>query len=140
MTILSLILLGAFLTISLRTMNDFYFKTYGAIVNIISSLAMLVTWYFFHRAMILEMVINSGALPLLNQANPEIKPESMQEVIRVFSQQFPFWLIIHSLLVIYAAVNWSNKAWVWVRVFGFFLVTFLSFYFSGLGVIEFTNK
>ncbi len=127
------------MAISLWTMNDFYFKIYGALINIFSSLAMLIAWYFFHRALILEMVINSGALPMLTQANPKIPPEVMQEVIRIFSQQFPIWLILHSFLIIYAAANWSNKAWVWVRVFGFFLVTLISFYFSGIGVIQITK-
>ncbi len=133
LTYISFGFLGVFIGLSLKTGNDFYFKIQGALVSLVTAATLLIAWYALDRALLLDMAVKYIGLENLNQANPALTIETLSEILRVLSFHLPFWLILHGLLTIYAAANWSKWAWVAVRVPGFFVMLFLAGNFAAAG-------
>jgi hypothetical protein len=67
---------------------------------------------------------------------PRLDKEVMLETFRLLSFQLPWWLILHGLLTIYAAANWSKWAWAFVRVPGLFLMLALASIFAEAAVLR----
>ncbi len=133
LTYLSFGFFGFFIWLSLKTGNDFYFKIQGAIVSMVTAIVLLVAWYGMDRALLLDMTVKYVGLETLNQANPALSVDTLSELLRVLSYHLPFWLVLHGLLTIYAAANWSKWAWVAVRIPGFFVMFFLAANFAAAG-------
>ena len=75
-------------------------------------------------------------LDALVKANPQLDKETVREVFRVLSFQLPAWLLLHSLLLIYAAANWGKWAWASVRVPGLIIAYVLAFAFAEATVLK----
>ncbi len=139
LSLISFVFMVVFIIASLRTLDDFYFKIHGALINIFTALVMLVAWYGFHKALLLDMAIKYVGLDKLSAMNPKLEPEFVGEIFRVLSYQLPAWLILHALITIYAAANWNKWAWAAVRVPGLILTLFIALAFAEIGVIDFTK-
>jgi intracellular septation protein A len=121
---------------SLRSQDDVFFKIHGALINILMAAVMLIAFYGFHRAMLLDAAVKYLDLDKVVADNPGLDKEMLTETFRVLSSQLPAWLVLHSLLTIYAAVNWSKWAWAFVSVPGLFIMMFLSFAFAQASVLS----
>lgn len=126
LSVLAFVILGVFVWISLRTEDDFYFKIHGAVINVILAAVMLVAFYFFHRALLLDVAEKYIGLDKLVAMNPKLDREIVGETFRVLSYQLPMWLVLHSLLTIYAAANWGKWTWAFIRVPGFIFMLVLA--------------
>lgn len=127
---------GLFVTVALRTRDAFYLKIPGAVINMLLALGMLVAFYGFHKALILEMVNKFIGIDKMLAINPKLNPEILTETFRVLSSQLPLWLILHSLLTIYAAANWNKWYWVFIRVPGFMIMVVLALGFAQASVLK----
>lgn len=126
LSLLAFVVLAVFVVASLRTQDDFFFKIHGAVINVIFAAAMLIAFYGFHRALLVDAANKYLELDKLIAMNPQLEKESMLETFRLLSFQLPWWLILHSLLTIYAAANWGKWAWAFVRVPGFIIMLILA--------------
>ncbi len=129
LTLISFLVLTIFVTISLRTQDVFYLKIQGALFNIFLSILLLVAWYFFHKALLLDTA-NKYGLEKFVALNPVLDKATIAEMFRVLSYQLPGWLILHSLLTIYAAANWSKWVWGFVRLPGLFIALMFAYGFA----------
>ena len=136
LSVLSFLIMAGFIAASLRTQDDFYFKIHGALINILMAMIMLGAWYIFHKALLLDMAIKYIGLDKLVAINPALDKEVVAETFRVLSYQLPAWLILHSLVTLYAAANWGKWAWACVRVPGFILTLILASAFAQAAVIQ----
>lgn len=136
MSFMAFAILGVSVAVSLRTEDDFFFKISGAVINAIQAVVMLVVFYGFHRAMLLDAAEKYMDLDKLVAANPQLNKEIITETFRVLSFQMPAWLILHALLTVYAAANWSKWAWAFVNLPGLILVLMLAFAFAQVGVLK----
>ena len=118
LTLMSFLILAISIFISLRSDDDFYFKIGGAVGNIAVSVAMLIAWHFFHKAMMLDAAEKYVGLDKMLAINPEIDKAQFTEFLRVLSFQLPVWLILHGVMTIHAAARWSRWAWGLVYVPG----------------------
>ena len=130
MSLIAFLVLAIFVTASLRTQDDFFFKIHGAVINVVLALAMLIAFYFFHRAMLLDVANKYIGIDKLVAMNPQLDVETVSETFRILSFQLPWWLVLHSLFTIYAAANWSKWAWAFVRIPGFILMLILASAFA----------
>jgi intracellular septation protein A len=128
-----LLMLAMLVSASMRARDDFYFKIHGALVNALSALVLLVGWFAFHKALLLDVVTREIGLDNLVAMEPSLKPEAVTEMLRLLSYNLPWWLLLHALLVVHAADKWGKWAWVFVRVPGFLLTLFLASVFSQSG-------
>jgi intracellular septation protein A len=126
LSLLAFAVLALFVAASLRTQDDFFFKIQGAVVNLVFAAAMLIAFYFFHRALLVDAAAKYMDLDALVAANPQLQKESVVETFRLLSFQLPWWMILHSLLTFYAAANWGKWAWAFIRVPGFILMLMLA--------------
>lgn len=136
MSVLAFVILGVFVAASLRNDDDFFFKISGAVINAIQAVVMLVAFYAFHRAMLLDAANKYLDLDKLVAANPRLNKEIITETFRVLSFQLPAWLILHALLTVYAAANWSKWAWAFVNLPGLIIVLMLAFAFAEVGALK----
>lgn len=136
MSLLAFAVLGVFVAASLRKDDDFFFKISGAVINAIQAVVMLVAFYAFHRALLLDAANKYLDLDKLVAANPRISMEILTETFRVLSFQLPAWLILHALLTVYAAANWSKWTWAFVNLPGLLIVLMLAFAFAEVGVLK----
>lgn len=136
MSILAFTILGVFVAASLRREDDFFFKISGAVINVLQAVVMLVAFYGFHRAMLLDAANKYLDLDQLVAANPQLNKEMITETFRVLSFQLPAWLILHALLTVYAAANWGKWAWAFVNLPGLIIVLCLAFAFAEVGVLK----
>jgi intracellular septation protein A len=136
LSLLAFVVLGVFVIASLRTQDDFFFKIHGAVINVIFAAAMLIAFYFFHRALLLDAANKYMDLDKLVAMNPQLDKETVSETFRLLSFQLPWWLVLHSLLTIYAAANWGKWAWAFVRVPGFILMLILASGFAQAAVLR----
>jgi intracellular septation protein A len=136
MSLLAFTILGVFVAASLRNEDDFFFKISGAVINAIQAVVMLVAFYGFHHAMLLDAAHKYLDLDKLVAANPQLNKEIITETFRLLSYQLPAWLILHALLTVYAAANWSKWAWAFVNVPGLIIVLALAFAFAEVGVLK----
>ena len=136
LSVVAFLMLAAFVALSLRTRNDFYFKIQGALVNILSAFVLLGGWYLFHKALLLDMAVKYVGLDQLAAMNPALDKDMVAEMLRVLSLQLPWWLLLHSLFTIYAAANWSKWAWAFVRIPGFFVALFMAANFAGAAAMH----
>ncbi len=121
---------------SLRAQDDFFFKIQGAVISLIQAAVMLIAFYGFHRAMLLDAAYKYMDLDKLVAANPQLDKGIVVETFRVLSFQLPVWLVLHSLLTIYAAANWSKWAWAFVRLPGLVIMIVLAFACAEAGVLH----
>lgn len=121
---------------SLRSEDDFYFKIQGALVNVVTALVMLIAFYGFHRAMLLDAAAKYLDFTKLLAERPELDKDVLTETLRVASFQLPAWLILHALLIIYAAANWGKWAWAFVCVPGLFIAMILGLAFAEASVLR----
>ena len=135
-SLVAFFIMTGFIAVSLRTQDDFYFKIHGAIINILMAIIMLGAWYIFHKALLLDMANKYIGLDKLVALNPALQKETVAETFRVLSYQLPAWLILHSLITIYAAANWGKWAWASVRVPGFILALVLASAFAQAAVFQ----
>jgi intracellular septation protein len=136
LSVLAFLILGLFVWISLRTEDDFFFKIHGAVINFVLAAVMLVAFYFFHRALLLDVAEKYIGLDKLVAMNPKLDREIVGETFRILSYQLPLWLVLHSLLTIYAAANWGKWAWAFVRVPGFIFMLVLASGFAQSALIK----
>ena len=136
MSLLAFAILGVFVAASLRSEDDFFFKISGAVINALQAAVMLVAFYGFHRAMLLDAANKYLDLDQLVAANPQLNKDMITETFRVLSFQLPAWLILHALLTVYAAANWGKWAWAFVNVPGLIIVLCLAFAFAEVGVLK----
>jgi intracellular septation protein A len=135
LSVVAFLVLAVFVTASLRTQDDFFFKIHGAVINMVLAAAMLFAWYVLHRAMLLDAADKYG-LDKIVAMNPQLDKEVVSETFRVLSAQMPWWLILHSLLTIYAAANWSKWAWAFIRIPGFILCMGVAAIFAEAAVLR----
>ncbi len=133
---LSLAIMAACIGAALRSRDDYFFKIHGAIVNFMLAAVMLVAWYGFHRALLLDMAIKYIGLEKLASLNPALDKDIVAESLRLMSFHLPWWLVLHSLLTVYAASNWSKWAWAFVRVPGYIITLFLASAFAQAAVMQ----
>jgi hypothetical protein len=62
--------------------------------------------------------------------DPRLTPEVVAELLRLFSYQLPWWLLLHALLTLHAATNWGKWGWAMVRLPGFLLMFILASAFT----------
>lgn len=136
LSLFSFLVLGIFVYVSLRTDDDFYFKIYGAFINVLVSIFMLGAWFIFHKALLLDMAIKYVGLDQLVALNPSLNKEILAETFRVLSYQLPGWLILHSLFTIYAAANWNKWIWATIRIPGFIFTLILASAFAQAAVMN----
>jgi intracellular septation protein A len=136
MSLMAFAVLGVFVAASLRNEDDFFFKISGAVINAIQAVVMLVAFYGFHRAMLLDAAHKYLDLDALVAANPQLNKEIITETFRVLSSQLPAWLILHALLTVYAAANWGKWAWAFVNVPGLIITLALAFAFAEVSVLK----
>jgi intracellular septation protein A len=136
LSLLAFAVLAASVAVSLRNRDDFYFKIQGALVNLLLAVAMLITFYIFHRAMLLDAARKYLDLDKLVAANPQLQKAVVEETFRLLSYQLPWWLVLHSLWTVYAAANWGKWAWAFVRVPGFILIMTLAFAFAQVAAMR----
>jgi intracellular septation protein len=136
MSVVAFVILAVFVAASLSSKDDFFFKISSAVINIIMAAAMWIAFYGFHRAMLLDQANKYLDLDALIKANPQLDKAMVQETFRVLSYQLPAWLLLHSLLTIYAAANWGKWAWAFVRVPGLIIAMVLGFAFAEATVLR----
>lgn len=136
MSFMAFAILGLSVAASLRSQDDFYFKISGAVINAIQAVVMLVVFYGFHRAMLLDAAEKYMDLDKLVAANPRLNKEMITETFRVLSFQLPAWLILHALLTVYAAANWGKWTWAFINLPGLLIVLMLAFAFAEVGVLK----
>ncbi len=136
LSLVAFFIMVGFIVASLRTQDDFYFKIHGALINILIAVIMLGAWYIFHKALLLDMANKYIGLDKLIAINPALDKETVSETFRVLSYQLPAWLILHSLITIYAAANWGKWAWASIRVPGFIFTLFLASAFAQSAVFQ----
>ncbi len=130
LSLLAFVVLGLSVLASLRSRDDFYFKIQGALINILFAVIMLIAFYGFHRALLLDAAHKYLDLDKLVSMNPQLQKDMLEETFRLLSYQLPWWLVLHSLWTIYAAANWGKWGWAFVRVPGFILVLVLASAFA----------
>ncbi|MEO6097195.1 MAG: hypothetical protein ABIW76_16555 [Fibrobacteria bacterium] len=133
---LALAVLAVSVWASLRSEDDFYFKIQGAMVNAVTAVIMLIAFYGFHRAMLLDAANKYLDFNQLMAQRPELNKDILVETLRVASYQLPAWLILHALLIVYAAANWGKWAWAFVCVPGLFLAMILGLAFAEASVLR----
>jgi hypothetical protein len=133
---LALSVLAVSVWASLRSEDDFYFKIQGALVNVVTALIMLIAFYGFHRAMLLDAANKYLDFTKLLAERPELDKDVLVETLRVASFQLPAWLILHALLIVYSAANWGKWAWAFVSVPGLFLALILGLAFAEVSVLR----
>ena len=111
LTLSGFLIMAAFVAVSLRAQNDFYFKIHGAVTNLATSAAMLFAWTVLHKALLLDAAEKYVGLDKLASLNPEMDREQLAEFLRMLSLHLPFWLILHAILTFHAARHWSRWAW-----------------------------
>jgi intracellular septation protein A len=136
LSLFSFFIMAGFIGLSLRKKDDYYFKIHGPIINILSAIFMLGAWYFFHKALLLDMVIKYIGLDQFLTMDPKMDRETVTEMFRVLSYQLPGWLIFHALITIHAAANWSKWAWASVWVPGFIFTMTLAWAFAQATVLQ----
>jgi hypothetical protein len=136
LSLFAFVALAASVYASLRSKDEFFFKISGAIVNLFFAAAMLITFYAFHRALLVDAANKYMNLDQLVALNPQLEKEMVLETFRLMSFQLPWWLVLHSLLTIYAAANWGKWAWAFVRVPGFILMLMLASGFAQAAVMR----
>ncbi|HKP95373.1 MAG TPA: septation protein IspZ [Fibrobacteria bacterium] len=136
LSLLAFVVLAVFVAASLRSQDDFFFKIQGAVVNVIFAAAMLIAFYFFHRALLVDAAAKYMDLDKLAAMNPQLDKETMVETFRLLSFQLPWWMILHSLLTVYAAANWGKWAWAFIRIPGFILMLMLASGFAQATVLR----
>ncbi|MEO7425767.1 MAG: hypothetical protein ABI036_11310 [Fibrobacteria bacterium] len=130
LSLLAFAVLAASVIVSLRSQDDFYFKIQGALINVLFAIVMLVAFYGFHRALLLDAANKYLDLDQLVAMNPQVKKDLVVETFRLLSYQLPWWLVLHSLWTVYAAANWGKWAWAFVRLPGFILMLVLASAFA----------
>jgi intracellular septation protein A len=130
LSLVTFLIMVVFIAASLRTRDDFFFKIHGAITNLATAAAMLIAWYGFHKAMLLDAAEKYVGLDKLAAMNPEVDKEQLSEFFRVLSLQLPIWLIAHAALTVHAAARWSRWAWGLVYLPGLFAAFILAAFFA----------
>jgi intracellular septation protein A len=136
LSLVAFLILGAFVVASLRTQDDFFFKIHGAVTNVLMAVVMLIAFHIFHRAMLLDGANKYLELDKMTAAYPQLDKETVSETFRVLSYQLPWWLVLHSLLTVHAAANWSKWAWGFVRIPGLIIMLFLASIFAEATVFK----
>ena len=126
LTVSTFLIMAAFIAVSLRARDDFFFKIHGAATNLATAAVMLFAWTVLHKAMLLDAAEKYVGLDKLIAMNPQLDKEGVSEFFRVLSLHLPVWLILHSLLTIHAARHWSRWAWAIVYVPGLIVALFLA--------------
>jgi hypothetical protein len=134
LSVSTFLIMAAFIAVSLRRGDDYFFKIHGALTSLATAAAMLFAWTALHKAMLLDAAEKYIGLGRLAALNPEVDPEQLSELLRVLSLHLPFWLILHALLTIHAARHWSRWAWAMVYVPGLVAATFLSLISAGIAM------
>lgn len=129
-------LLASLVFVSLRTRDDFYFKIQGPLLNAVSALALLIGWFVFHKALLLDVAAREIGLDKLASLDPSLTRDSVAEMLRVLSFYLPWWLILHALATVYAAANWGKWAWAFIRVPGFVIMLFLASGFAQAAAMQ----
>jgi hypothetical protein len=126
--LLSLLLLAGLVMASLRTGDDFWFRIHGAVICASAALTLMVAWYGFDRALLLDFAERQHSLADLSamSGDPRLTPEVVAELLRLFSFQLPWWLLMHALFTLHAASHWSKWGWAMVRLPGFLLMFILA--------------
>jgi hypothetical protein len=130
--LLSLGVLAALVVASQRTGDDFWFRIHGAVLASGLAAVLLVAWYGFDRALLLDLAERQHGLAALSEmsGDPRLTPELVGELLRLFSYQLPWWLLLHALLTLHAAANWGRWGWAMVRLPGFLLMFILASAFT----------
>ena len=136
LTLMSFLILAISIFISMRSDDDFYFKIGGAAGNIAMSVAMLIAWHFFHKAMLLDAAEKYMGIDKLVAINPEVDKAQLTEFLRVMSLQLPVWLILHGVLTIHAAARWSRWAWGVVYVPGMIAALIMAGISAGITALQ----
>jgi hypothetical protein len=126
LTVSAFLIMAAFIAASLRSRDEYFFKIHGAVTSLATAAAMLFAWTALHKAMLLDAAEKYVGLDKLAAMNPDLDPEQLGDLLRVLSLHLPFWLILHSLLTIYAARHWSRWAWAMVYVPGLLVAMVLA--------------
>jgi intracellular septation protein A len=130
------LVLAALVLASLRTGDSFYFKVHGALAEIASAAILLIAWYVFDRALLLDLTAAEMDLGKLAALEPSLTEDLVAEMLRLLSFQLPWWLLLHALFTFYAAVNWGKWAWALVRVPGMLAAIVLAGAFTQGAVVE----
>jgi intracellular septation protein A len=136
LTLCNFIIMAVFIWASLRKGDDYFFKIHGAVANIATALVMLVAWYGFHKAMLLDGVEKYIGMDKLAELNPKLDREQTVESLRILSLHMPVWLLIHAALTMHAAARWSRWAWGMVYVPGLFVAIFLAILTAQISALE----
>lgn len=132
LTVSTFVIMAAFIGMSLRKHDDFYFKIHGALTNLAAAAVMLFAWTVLHKAMLLDAADKYIGLDKLAAMNPELEKDQFVDFLRILSLHFPVWMILHAFLTIHAARYWSRWAWALVYLPGFFVAMILASFSAGL--------
>jgi hypothetical protein len=123
-------LLAVLVLASLRTGDDIWFKIHWPLLSIAAALALIVAWHGFDRALLLDAAVEAagegGGLEWLASLDPRLTPDTVAEMLRLLSLQLPWWLLLHALFTLFAAINWGRWTWAVVRVPGFLFMIMLA--------------
>lgn len=129
-------LLAVLTMASLRSGDAFYFRIHGAVLSILSATVLIVAWHGFGKALLLDMTAKQIGLERLAALDPRLTKDTVAEMLRLLSFQLPWWLLLHALFTIFAAINWSKWTWALVRVPGFLFTILLASAFTQGAVME----
>jgi len=135
-SVIGFLILAGFVYLSLRRDDDYFFKVHGAVINLLLAAIMLVSWYAFDKALLLDVAEKYVGLDKLVEANPRLDRVSVAATFRVMSVHLPGWLVLHSLLTFSAAANWGKWAWAFVRIPGFILMLIVASAFAQSSILR----
>ena len=119
-------LLAVLVFASLRTGDDTWFKIHWPLLSIAAALVLIGAWHGFDRALLLDAAVKGAGLEWLASLDPRLTPDTVAEMLRLLSLQLPWWLLLHALFTLFAAINWSRWTWALVRIPGFLLMIMLA--------------
>jgi len=126
LSLLAFAFLALFIFASLKTKNDVYFKSSGALMNLFFAVVLLGAKFLFDKNIFLDMAIKYKMIEMLRQSGQVVSEEWLAHYFTVVNQQLPWWLIGHSVLVIYAALKWNKWLWMAIRVPGFYVMLMIA--------------
>jgi hypothetical protein len=119
-------LLAALISASLRTGDDTWFKIHWPLLSMAAALVLIAAWHLFDRALLLDAAVKGAGLDWLAALDPRLTPDTVAEMLRLLSLQLPWWLLLHALFTLFAAINWGKWTWALVRVPGFLAMLMLA--------------
>ena len=112
-TLLSFVIVGVFVLISLKTDNDYYFKVSWALVSLLTGIAIAVVTWGFGKNLFFDMFEKYGFLDMFEKLYPPDIPfrSFLFSWFGNLGKQLPFWLFLHAGIVFLAA---KKNKWIWV--------------------------